>query len=646
MTPPGAAPASLRDDRDRRKRSGVFYTPEPVARYMATSTLQTLPQSASADPIRVLDPACGDGALLWPAYQFLCQQQGRSQPAERLHVLRHQLFGVELDSTALQRLRQRFRDDLATSVSPSELDEVLEANFRCGNAVHGHGWDSPESNALARGARVPRATQKLAGRSAGRAPLISADRDFEEPLFHWSQQFPAVGLGGGFDVIIANPPYRRERGAKSDLQNLQQSPLALSRHQARMDLWHYFFHRSLDLLRPGGLFTLIVNSYWTTSQAGQPLIDRMAAETTPLEFVLLDTAPVFAGVDGRHLIARMRKGITSEPCRIVRLSGEQRASVLDRTLWQGLSADHSATYASPTTLAPVTCRTSSRDSVFAGGRLNLDQRESSRPVMQTRHCVCLGDLFEVRQGIAENPPKVTRQQAQADPNLRAGEGVFVLSSNELARLELNAVERESVRPYYTAADITKSRQLPLGQWLLYLTRQTAPDLTALPQIQQHLSRFRTLLEERREVRQGKIAWWHLHWPREQRLFESPRILAVQMAREPRFAYVERPAYVGFSVNLIVDRIASPESGQSYDLSLEALETILNSKFAAHWFDAHAKRRGVNLDITGSTLKRFPLPPVERSTCAQLVELARQRHQSAMPTIDDQINQLVDALFAT
>lgn len=622
MTSLDAAAINARAERDRRKRDGVFYTPEPVARYMAATTFQASPsQPVSVDLVRVLDPACGDGALLWPAYQFLCHQQSRSRPAERLDVVRRQLFGVDLDQAALQRLRQRFRDELATGVSLAELDRVLEANFRCGNAVNGNGWEAPDSN---------------------------GDPGSGAVLFHWSQQFPNVCAAGGFDAVIANPPYRRERGAKSDLESLVRSPLALSRRQARMDLWHYFFHRSLDLLRPGGVMTIIVNSYWTTSHAGLPLIERMAAETTPLEFVLLDTAPVFAGVGGRHLITRMRKGITSEPCRIVRLTAEQRARVLDNALWHGLSADHSVNTASTTTIAPVACSTSSRDSVFAGGRLNLDHRESSRPAFTTRHCVCLGDLFEVRQGIAENPPKVTRRQAQADPDMRAGEGVFVLSSSELARLELNAAERELVRPYYTAADITKSWQVPpLGQWLLYLTRQTAPDLTVLPHIQQHLSRFRTLLEQRREVRQGKIAWWYLHWPREQHLFERPRILAVQMAQEPRFAYVERPTYVGFSVNLIVDRIASPASEPAHDLSLEALEVILNSNFAAEWFDAHAKRRGVNLDITGSTLKRFPLPQVGSSAGAELVRLGRRRrHQSATQTIDEQINRLVDALFAT
>lgn len=624
MTSLGAAALNARQERERCKRDGVFYTPPAVARYMATTTLQASSRrQVSGEPLRVLDPACGDGALLWPAYQFLCHQWGRSQPAERLDIVRRQLFGVDLDHVAVHRLRQRFRDELAMDVPLTELDDVLETNFRCGNAISGHGWESPGS---------------------------LDDSSSNGAVFHWSRQFPAVSAAGGFDVIIANPPYRRERGAKSDLENLEQSPLATSRRQARMDLWHYFFHRSLDLLRPGGLLTLIVNSYWTTSHAGRPLIERMAAETTPLEFVLLETAPVFEGVGGRHLITRMRKGITPESCRIVRFPPLHEGHALDSGFWERLSDDHASDAAATATTVPVLGHDLSRDALFRDGRLNLNLRgtpptPSSPGLLSAGRC--LGDLFEVRQGIAENPPRVTRAQARTDLELRPGEGVFVLSSEELARLELTPAELELVRPYYQAVEITKSWQVPPAQqWLLYLTRQTVPDISVLPQLQRHLVRFRALLERRREARQGKIAWWHLHWPRESRLFERPRILALQMVRDPRFAYVERPTYVGFSVNLIVDRADLSDNGTTCELSLPALEAILNSKFAADWFDAHAKRRGVNLDITGSTLKRFPLPEVKGSACAELVELARQQRQSPTQTIDKRINHLVDELFAT
>ena len=50
-------------DVDRQKSDGAIYTPIAFARFVAEQMLQVaeLPQFGK---IRVLDPACGDGALL------------------------------------------------------------------------------------------------------------------------------------------------------------------------------------------------------------------------------------------------------------------------------------------------------------------------------------------------------------------------------------------------------------------------------------------------------------------------------------------------------------------------------------------------------------------------------------------------------
>jgi hypothetical protein len=145
------------------------------------------------------------------------------------------------------------------------------------------------------------------------------------------------------------------------------------------------------------------------------------------------------------------------------------------------------------------------------------------------------------------------------------------------------------------------------------------------------------------VQSGKIAWWHLHWPREERLFTEPRVICVQMAPEPRFAYVERPTYVGFSLNVIVANRSNPAS-----IPLAALAAILNSSRAKQWFEAHAKPRGVHLDISGTVLKRFPLPiNTSPHVLAELDQLAR-----TWPAADDQraiaeqrLDQLTEQLYS-
>jgi len=220
----------------------------------------------------------------------------------------------------------------------------------------------------------------------------------------------------------------------------------------------------------------------------------------------------------------------------------------------------------------------------------------------------------------------------------------VLDRDEVERLGLSANESGLLRPYYDTCVIGRF-QLPAeaSRQVLYLTRQTAESLDSLPRIAAHLDRFRPVLERRREVRQGKSAWWHLHWPREEEIFLEPRILCLQMGRRPQFAFAEQPTFVGFSVNLIV----RPARGE---LDLDALTGILNSDLAASWFTRHAKRRGVNLEINAHILREFPLPPSNARIGSRLGALVRERQSlpaedSRSADLEREIEALVEREYA-
>ncbi|MBC8113567.1 MAG: hypothetical protein H7062_04265, partial [Candidatus Saccharimonas sp.] len=259
---------------------------------------------------------------------------------------------------------------------------------------------------------------------------------------------------------------------------------------------------------------------------------------------------------------------------------------------------------------------------------------------------------EVRQGIAENPPFVTKAIANVldDPSL-AGRGVFVLTEDEVESLGLSVRERSMLRPYFALSTVERFRLAPQpSHWLLYLTKKTAPTLDELPRIASHLERYRAVLERRREVASGAMAWWHLHWPREERLFTAPRVLCLQMGHVPRFVFADRPTFVGFSQHVIVERTKSRANkpSESGSPSLAALSAILNSSPARVWFEAHAKRRGANLDISGSVLKQFPLPSRRCPDLdVQLDRLARGWPAVASDSLSDaesQLDRLVDSWY--
>jgi adenine-specific DNA-methyltransferase len=602
---------------------GAHYTPEPVADFIVSRCLPhdaTSPAVAAA-AVRptVLDPSCGDGALLVAAFRRLCRREfpneasieetsagtvaAASTAADRLRIVQSQLFGVDVDAAAVETLRQRLLRliDAPPSLAAAAREAVSQ-NIVCGDA--------------------------LTGPAFGERSLLPAaeESDSGECSIDWRRAFPGVARAGGFDCVVGNPPYVRERDARELFSRIAATPLGRRWREARMDLWYYFLHRGLDLLKPGGELSFIVSSYWLASRGAKKLIDRLQRDTILHEIVLFDDAPVFAGVQGRHLIFRLSK------------SAENPAAAADSpvTVFRGL----------PGSDGPATALTIPRHELFQQGRITITPADRLTELASETNGARLGNRYEVRQGMAENPATVTsRMRARYGGSYAVGAGVFVLTEQEVERLKLTDHERSVLRPYYDTRALGRYRvaAAPTHQ-VLYLGRDSVPDIARLPHVAAHLARYREILDARRATREGPVPWWQLHWPREVRLFTEPRILSVQMGKRPQFAYAERPTFVGFSVNLILSRDASA-------YSLPALTGILNSELARGWFERHAKRRGVALEINGHLLREFPLPEYDAEIERQLAAAvcARQELPDDSPQaapLETRIEQFVSESYGT
>ncbi|HYG58451.1 MAG TPA: N-6 DNA methylase, partial [Symbiobacteriaceae bacterium] len=91
---------------DSKKAGGVFYTPPDIAGDMVRHALAA---TKPGRPLRILDPACGDGAFLAAAH--------RHAPTARL-------YGVDIDPLAVAAAR---------SATPG-------SSIKCGNALMGFDW--------------------------------------------------------------------------------------------------------------------------------------------------------------------------------------------------------------------------------------------------------------------------------------------------------------------------------------------------------------------------------------------------------------------------------------------------------------------------------------------------------------------------
>jgi adenine-specific DNA-methyltransferase len=449
----------------------------------------------------------------------------------------------------------------------------------------------------------------------------------------------------GFDVILGNPPYRRELGAKSTMDAIAATRLGAKYRSARMDLWYYFLHRSLELLRPGGLLSFIVSAYWTSGAGAERLVASLRDEAHLDELFLLGDARVFPNVAGRHMIVCLSKQQSDRPTRIKR--APQDAAGTAEPLLAGTM--------------PVMVYEKTAAQLFRANRIDLEP-PADGILAKLGRWPPLGELGAVRQGIAENPASINAKTNARFGNLwRLGEGVFALREAELAALRLGREEQALLRPYYDLGDVARYwiAERPSLR-LVYSTRQTCPDIARHPRLKAHLERFRPIMASRRETLNGTNSWWHLHWPRDEAIWQSPKILCLQFAGRPALVAVSHPAYVPFSMNVFVPRETTHEG-------LDYLCGLLNSRLLWKWHQHHAKRRGVGLEINGRVLAATPVrcidfgQPAERARHDEIASLARtmselNRRRAAdavseqnalderLAAVDRQLDGLVYALY--
>jgi type I restriction-modification system DNA methylase subunit len=256
----------------RRKKDGVFYTPKYITKYIVDNTIGILclerreileiiesdyefidvkaaksskklaAKRASLNKrlddyrewlldMKIVDPACGSGAFLNQALEFLIVEHTRIDELRAVllggsivlsdvenSILERNLYGVDINEEAVEIAKLSLW--LRTARKGRKLSS-LNTNIKVGNSL----VDDP---AVAPG-----------------------------KAFNWPKEFETVFREGGFDVVIGNPPY----GATFN----QAEKLFLSKYRTfkyRFESYVYFYEKGIDILKPGGVLGYITPELW------------------------------------------------------------------------------------------------------------------------------------------------------------------------------------------------------------------------------------------------------------------------------------------------------------------------------------------------------------------------------------------------
>lgn len=445
------------------------------------------------------------------------------------------------------------------------------------------------------------------------------------PFFVWKLEFSDVfSENGGFDVLIGNPPYIKERDNKSTFDPVNNSSIGKLYHQGKMDFWYYFLHLSIDLSGPRGTIAFITPRYWINSQGARKLIERVRKELSFVAIVDIGKLKVFNDVAGHHMVAIYSKD-KGENFRYTRI--EDSIANLNQQVLVSSSTTSILDF----------------EDVFQGGEILFRQRQ-----LDLSETVLLGEICLISQGLVQNPDKVSTKMADKF-GFNKGDGVFVLSNEERANLNLSDKSQHFIKPFFEDKSLSAfSFDNNCERHLIYLTKRNCPDIGNYPDIESHLEKYKKIMEIRRETISGSIDWFHLHWPRDQQIFDGIKIVMPSMFSRPSAAIIEEPAYFGMSSVLVTQ--FSDEFDPKYILA------IMNSDFGMDWFIKNGKLRGAGVDIGVTKLRSFPIKIASKEQQGDIIKsvnqlidnlgtkniISKSKHSlEIMKTINDKVFDLYD-----
>lgn len=307
-----------------RQDKGAFYTPKPVVRYMCTEGIKLILEertnlrteqvidlvdhdflgTISVEQgtllreellsIKAIDPACGSGAYLIGLLQELTRihltlSTNLSDSSGSIFDLKHQiisqtLFGIDIDSSAVDRTMCRLWLSLATDSSHPFSMPRDEFNLEAGDSLLGLG---------------PQGIQDV------------------------------LAKHGGFDLVLANPPYVSHGHINPDVKKdlLQQyGHVKNSPVHNTSDLYCYFFLRANEFLRPNGIQIFICSNSWLDARFGTSLQQYLLQETHIISLIDSRKKKQFGNADVNTIISIIRKSAPAST-RFILLESEFSESI-------------------------------------------------------------------------------------------------------------------------------------------------------------------------------------------------------------------------------------------------------------------------------------------------------------------------------
>jgi hypothetical protein len=417
-------------------------------------------------------------------------------------------------------------------------------------------------------------------------------KNYDEPFNHfdWKLDFPEVlnpylvNGKGGFDIVIANPPYIKEYTNREAFDGFRNSPY----YQGKMDIWYGFACKMLDLIKSNsGLQCFIAQNNWITSAGASKLRDKVLRETEIKLFTDFGNYKVFetAGIQTMVYLLLKRQPQNGYPVTYSWLKNDKiNKSELAKFLKFKVFDENSEKFV---------FRLKPDD--FKGKPFTFNNNVSSDILGKIKS---KGNFYltekEVANGIHPHYDFVSKKNAEESNGwFEKGEGIFGLSNSEKRNLGLSKDELKLIKPYYTTEELGRYYANPKNSlWIIYTGSEfkNPKSMQPYPNLKRHLDRFKDVITSDNKP-------YGLHRAREERFFKGESIVAQRKCpNRPSFTYTDFDCYVSATFYVI----------KTERLDMKYLTALLNSKLIEFWLRNKGKMQGNNFQIDKEPLLDIPI----------------------------------------
>jgi hypothetical protein len=429
----------------------------------------------------------------------------------------------------------------------------------------------------------------------------------------------------GFDVVIANPPYLGEKGHKEVFRGIAGSPLGKRFYQGKMDLFYFFFHLALDLTSSTGTAALITTNYYGTATGATSLRSDLKVRSVVRSMVNFNEVHIFESALGQHnMITVLQKG--SNPELEAKTCITRRRGFADAELLKAIVSrtDPETEYFS---VPQKLLYESDANYICLSGKSSSSSQAPVHRLLAKMQVAphTLGQLFSVNQGIVTAADKISPKHLKKYAlNANTGDGIFVLSDEEIDALRLTEADISILKPWFKNSDVHRwVTSVATDQKVIFADKRLG-NLANAKVLMRHLQRFRAVLDDCSSNSP------YIHRPRSID-FEGPKLVVPQRAMSNVFAYSSEPWYASADVYFITDPKANSDR-------LKSILSLLNSKLYFVWFYHKGKRKGEMLELYQTPLSEAPIPLIDKTVQKSLVAIVNRILAAKRKDIDADVTK--------